>query len=321
MNVLSLFDGISCGYAALKRAGIPFDKYYSSEIEPRAIEISKANCPDEIRLGDVTKWKTWDIDFSKIDLLIGGSPCTNLSVAGNRMGLEGIESKLFYVYVDILNAIRKVNPDVIFMLENVIMAPKWKQIMTEMLGSEPVFINSRLVSGQQRQRLYWSNRTIRVPKDRHITLQSILTGGGIAEKEKAYCLIHGIGSRMEYFKRHQRTIVFEKITDISVLEPHVSESSMNAPLYVRDKTVKMKFAKSSTPDKIWTFPCNLPDGVYSTRHLTVTEVERLQTLPEGYLKMCRFPEAIRTAGLGWTVDVIAGIFTDILSGKKQETLF
>lgn len=119
ITVLSLFDGISCGMIALERACIKVDKYYASEIEFNAIAVSKRNYPNIIQLGDVTKWRDWDIDWSKIDLLIGGSPCQGFSSSGKELNFKDPRSKLFFEYNDILNHIKSINPEVKFLLENV----------------------------------------------------------------------------------------------------------------------------------------------------------------------------------------------------------
>lgn len=187
-NVLSLFDGISCGQLALKRAGIDFDIYYASEIDKNPIYITQYNFPNTIQLGDVEKWEEWDIDWDKIDLLIGGSPCTNLSIAGNREGLKGEESRLFYAYVAILNHIKKFNPSVKFLLENVeSMSDENKGIINSYLGCKPIMINSSLLSAQNRKRYYWVNWHLKKeglfgfpicdipqPKDKGILLKDIL---------------------------------------------------------------------------------------------------------------------------------------------------
>jgi DNA-cytosine methyltransferase len=185
-NCLSLFDGISAGRLALDRAGIYYDKFYSSEIDNYAIAITQYNHPDTIQLGDVTKWREWNIDWSTIDLLIGGSPCTNLSNAGDRTGLKGQQSKLFFEYVDILNHIKKCNPDVFFLLENVKMKKEWEQIITLHLKVSPVLIDSSLLSAQSRKRLYWTNiGKIPQPKDKKIYLKDILLNESDIE-EKYY---------------------------------------------------------------------------------------------------------------------------------------
>ena len=157
MNVLSLFDGISAGMLALQRAGIKVDKYYASEIEPNAIAVSKRNFPNIIQLGDVTKWREWNIELNKIDLLIGGSPCQGFSSSGKVLNFEDPRSKLFFQYVEILNYIKSVNPNVKFLLENVGMKKEWSDIISERLGVPYTEINSKYFSAQNRVRYYWTN--------------------------------------------------------------------------------------------------------------------------------------------------------------------
>ena len=153
MNVLSLFDGISCGRIALERVGIKVDKYFASEIKDIAIKVTQTNYPDTIQIGDVTKIDATTLP--KIDLLIGGSPCQNFSIANlnSRDGLEGDKSSLFYQYLRLL---REVKPKY-FLLENVKMKKDQEAIISELLGVKPILINSNLVSAQSRPRLYWTN--------------------------------------------------------------------------------------------------------------------------------------------------------------------
>lgn len=168
MNVLSLFDGMSCGQIALNRAGIVPTKYYASEIDKYAITVAQANYPDTIQLGDITRWKEWEIDWAGINLIIGGSPCQGFSFAGKQLAFDDPRSKLFFCFLDILNHIKSVNPSVKFLLENVRMKKEHLDVITEKLGVEPVFINSALVSAQNRQRFYWCNWSIKIPKDKGI---------------------------------------------------------------------------------------------------------------------------------------------------------
>ena len=163
MNVLSLFDGMSCGRIALERAGIPVDKYYASELDKYAIKVTQANWHETIQLGDVTKWREWDIDWSIIDLLIGGSPCQGFSFAGKQLAFDDPRSKLFFVYVDILNHIKSVNPSVKFLLENVKMKKEYLDLISGYLGVIPVFINSEVLSPCERPRYYWANFEINKP--------------------------------------------------------------------------------------------------------------------------------------------------------------
>ena len=174
VNVLSLFDGMSCGRIALDRAGLNVGKYYASELDKYAITVTQANWPETVQLGDVTKWREWDIDWSDIDLLIGGSPCQGFSFAGKQLAFDDPRSKLFFVYVDILSHIRSVNPNVKFMLENVRMKKEYLDVISEQLGVEPLLINSALLSAQNRQRYYWANWEFGQPEDKGIVLADIL---------------------------------------------------------------------------------------------------------------------------------------------------
>lgn len=173
MRVLSLFDGIACGYEALVRAGIPIDAYYASEIDKYAIQVALKNHPDIIEIWDVN-----NINFEEykdVDLLIGGSPCQDLSSANTKWkGLEGLKSGLFYKYLEALNIIKPKY----FLLENVCMTKENKNIITELVWVEPIEINSSLVSAQNRKRLYRTNISwITQPEDKWIYVKDILEDG------------------------------------------------------------------------------------------------------------------------------------------------
>lgn len=221
MRVLSLFDGISCGRLALERAGIPVEVYYASEIDKYAIKVSEKNYPDIIRLGDIR-----EIDFSqfigKIDLIIGGSPCQDLSIAKkNRQGLEGEKSGLFWKFVE---AVKTIKPKY-FMLENVAsMSKENKQIITDTLGIEPILINSALVSAQQRKRLYWCNWAVEQPEDKGIVLKDVLETGH-AWSEKSVCITANYnGAHFPHdYLFHQRQMVAENI---------------EKPLLIQENTIK-----------------------------------------------------------------------------------
>jgi len=279
MIILSLFDGISGGRVALERANIPIEKYYASEIKETAIKVSKDNYKDIIQLGDVRTIRTTDLP--KIDLLMFGSPCQDLSNAmKNRKGLTGEKSSLFF---EALRILREVKPTY-FLMENVAsMKKEDKDIISKELGVEPILINSSLVSAQLRKRLYWTNiPNVDLPKDRGIELQSILTSGktnrkksrAILESESRPCvkkdrLLHryNIGGFI--------TLVFE--------------------------------GEFSEVDKI--------------RVLNQTELERLQTLPEGYTKCLDRNSAAGVIGDGWTIDVIAHILSKLkVMEVKQEAM-
>lgn len=279
LKVISLFDGISCGRIALERAGFSVAEYYACEIKPEAIKVTMFNYPDTKQLGDVR-----NVDFASVvgggcDLLIGGSPCQDLSQAHKtRLGLNGNKSSLFWEYV---RAKKELNPKY-FLLENVEMPSADFETISKAVGTYPVNINSSLVSAQLRNRYYWTNIgdknynlfgfptcAIPQPNDKKIYLQSILTSG-FADRLKARCLTES-DSRPEvskesmlkrYFGAGFRTLVFEDLND-----------------------------------------------KYSCRWLNQTELERCQTLPEGYTKILNRNKAAGVIGDGWTVDVIAHIFS------------
>ena len=185
MNILSLFDGMSCGQIALRELGIKVDKYFASEIDKHAIAQTQLNFPETIQLGSVTEVKATDLP--PIDMLIGGSPCQGFSFAGKQLNFSDPRSVLFFEYVRILKEIKEINPNVLFLLENVRMKRQFEAVISEQLGLQPVMINSALVSAQNRVRLYWTNiRTrkeglfselytdIPQPKDKGLLLQDIL---------------------------------------------------------------------------------------------------------------------------------------------------
>jgi DNA (cytosine-5)-methyltransferase 3A len=205
MIVLSLFDGISCGRVALERAGIPVTKYYASEIDKYAISVSKKNYPDIVHVGDICNLRSED--FKDVDLIIGGSPCTNLSKAGDRTGLQGKESRLFFEYVRLL---KEVKPKY-FLLENVNMKKEWADEISNILGVQPVKINSSLVSAQNRVRLYWTNiPNVTQPEDKGILLQDVLEEG-VTERTKSLCLTatYGKGETLQrYLTKGNRQLIF-----------------------------------------------------------------------------------------------------------------
>jgi DNA-cytosine methyltransferase len=177
MNILSLFDGLSSGQIALNRLGIKYNNYFACEIDKYAIQVTQHNYPNTIQLGDVTK-----VDFTKlpkIDLLIGGSPCQGFSFAGKQLAFDDPRSKLFFEYI---RALKETNPKY-FLLENVKMKKEYENVITNLLGVEPVEINSSLVSAQNRKRLYWTNiPNITQPKDKGIVWGDVRENGVNTEK-------------------------------------------------------------------------------------------------------------------------------------------
>ena len=217
INVLSLFDGMSCGQIALDQLGIPVKNYFAAEIDKFAIKVAQANYPDTIHVGDVKDIHTIDghlvDDFCflhKIDLLIGGSPCQGFSFAGKQLNFDDPRSKLFFEYVRLLKALKPKY----FLMENVKMSKQSQQIITDYLGVEPIEINSNLVSAQNRRRLYWTNIPVDgLPEDKGIVLADILEDG-FTDRDKSYCLDAsyykggGASNVRLYFEKSRRQIVF-----------------------------------------------------------------------------------------------------------------
>lgn len=292
MNVLSLFDGMSCGRIALERAGIPVDEYYASELDKYAIKVTQANWPETIQLGDVTKWREWDIDWSSIDLLIGGSPCQGFSFAGKQLAFDDPRSKLFFVYVDILNHIKLVNPSVKFLLENVKMKKQYLEIISDHLGVQPVFINSASVSAQNRQRYYWANWDFDQPEDKGFELKDIIDHG-VVDKVKSYSISSsyaGGPDLRDYFKKHRRQLVF-----------FVGRGNNKKGFRALDGKTPSLTSCSWEQN-------NFLASVDGYRKLTPIECERLQTVPDNYTNHVSNTQRYKMLGNGWTVDVIAHIF-------------
>lgn len=338
MNILSLFDGMSCGRIAAERAGLTLDKYYASELDKYAIAVTQANWPDTIQLGDVTKWREWSIDWAGIDLLIGGSPCQGFSFAGKQLAFDDPRSKLFFVYVDILNHIRTFNPDVKFMLENVKMKKNHLAIISEQLGVEPVFINSALVSAQNRQRYYWANWEIRQPEDKGIVLADILECGEV-DRDKAFCIdanYHKGGNPEQYFNKSRRQLVFGAAFNRN----HTQTSVVNFNNRIKGVTQDERGIRYNKGDKAKSGISELgrilkPSAAYTDalttshmpkltlnddvsnliyRKLTPIECERLQTVPDNYTAHVSNAQRYKMLGNGWTVDVIAHIFRGLNVG-------
>ena len=212
MNILSLFDGMSCGRVALERANIPVATYYASEIDKYAIQISQKNYPDIIHLGDINNWESWDLDWSSIDLILAGSPCQGFSFAGKQLAFDDARSALFFRFAEILAHVQSLNPDVRFLLENVRMKKEYENVITSIVGVEPIMINSSLVSAQNRQRLYWCNWHVNQPADRGILLKNIVHENTVVDREKSYCLdanYYKGASPESYFQKCRRQLVFE----------------------------------------------------------------------------------------------------------------
>lgn len=331
MNVLSLFDGMSCGMIALERAGIEVTNYYASEIDKYAQIVSEANYPEIIRMGDVTKWREWDIDWLSIDLLIGGSPCQGFSFAGKQLAFDDPRSALFFEYINILNHIKAVNPDVKFFLENVKMKKEYLDVISGLLGVEPMFINSALVSAQNRQRYYWANWEFGQPEDKGIMLADILETVALNPAAMVGRKLDENGNRNDKLdtKPVQRLEVHEhgKARCLSSVQKDTLVSSSPKGRYRINKPVRVgDTGKSSQGYRIYSpegkSPCILcnPAGgnkpIYQGtkdyyRKLTPIECERLQTVPDNFTAHVSNTQRYKMLGNGWTVDVITHIFRSL----------
>lgn len=288
MNVLSLCDGMSCGQIALERVGIKVDKYFASEIKNIAIKVTQYNYPNTIQIGDVNKifykngvLHTEKGDFKvKIDMVIFGSPCQSLSSAMKkdlRVGFSNMEkSGLFFSCYRVL---KEVNPKY-FLVENVAsMKNENRDIISSLLGVEPIKINSSLVSAQLRNRYYWTNiPNVTLPDDKNILLQDILTSG-YTDRKKARALL-------------------------------VSDSR---PLIDKEKMMH-RYKKTGFTTIVY----DIKNDDNSIRYFNQTELERLQTVPEGYTKCLTRNQAANVLGDGWTIDVIAYIFKQLKGGADEE---
>lgn len=309
MNVLSLFDGISCGQVALERAGIKVDNYYASEIDKYAIQVTQKNYPNTIQLGDVEK-----IDFNeyigKIDLLIGGSPCQGFSFAGKQLNFMDPRSRLFFKYVEALETIKPKY----FLLENVKMKKEYQDVISQRLGLEPIEINSALVSAQNRVRLYWTNLPrIKQPQDKGIFLETILENGEV-DRDKAYCIdanyFKGTNAR-QYLCKSRRQIVWiiPEATKKGYIE--VSNGDCVDLTFIKSQTRRgrLMINKSNCLTASKFNYCKVTNDWF--RILTPIECERLQTLPDNYTAGISNSQRYKALGNGWTVDVISHILSNI----------
>lgn len=323
MNVLSLFNGMNTGRQALENVGIKVDKYYSSEIKPYAIQLTQHHFPDTIQVGDVTKWQEWDIDWAKIDLVLSGSPCQDLSAAGKRAGINGKKSSLFFVFVDILNHIRQFNPNVLFLQENVGSASKLDVgIMSRALGVYPVRINSSLVTAQLRDRYYWSNIRVKPyglfgeyitdipqPKDRGIMFKDIITGGRV-ERVKALALLErtekSFGHKDKYSEKAQQYLKGREKFGVNII--YVDRDKALALLESESRVCKSQVSISNRAKRQF---INVVQENELLRTVNKIEMCRLQGFPDDYCDILSQQKAGSLLGDGWTLPVIEHIFSFI----------
>jgi DNA (cytosine-5)-methyltransferase 3A len=269
MNVVSFFDGARMGYHSLEKAGRFVSGYVASEIDENAMAIANDNYPMCENVGDVTKWREWDVDWSSVDLLIGGSPCQGFSVCGKMLEFDDPRSALIKHYFDALEHIKSLNPSVKFLLENVKMSDECSDEISKRLGVEAMIINSKLVSPQLRNRYYWFNWDCEQPKDRGISLQSIVVDGFVG-KPKSWCML-------ESWNR------FPKKTE----------------------SVKKRYARSMMPIVFASESLDFDGG---WRPLNIVECEILQGVKLGYTNAIDPKKAMGVLGNGWQCDTLAHIF-------------
>lgn len=275
MNVLSLFDGMSCGKVALDRLGFTIDNYFASEIDESAIKVSKKNHPNIIHLGDIKSIQAKDLP--KIDLIIGGSPCTTFSRAGDGSGFDGA-SGLFWEYVRL---VKECNPTY-FLLENVVMKKEWKDVISDALGVTPKLINSNTVSAQNRPRLYWANFDFSVIEEPcSITVKDILEDEPVDSKfylsDKAIAYMDRLRNGKPRWEYHTNPL-------------DGKAACLTANMYKGVPYLVVKEFK---------------------RKLTPVECERLQTLDSNYSDVVSQTARYRMIGNGWTVKVISHILSHI----------
>ncbi len=339
INVLSLFDGMSCGQIALERAGISVNKYYASELDAHAMKITQHNYPNTIQLGDVTKWKEWDIDWASIDLVIGGSPCQGFSFAGKQLNFDDPRSKLFFEFVDICHRVADENPKMKFMLENVRMKKEYQDVISKYLGVEPIAINSLLVSAQNRYRLYWTNiPNVTQPEDKGILLKDILEenidGKYLLSDAKIDRVLNSNRGKGFFYssETHDKigTLIagyHKEPTDGSYVKEKIITGAAQRGRYLvdgkrADHTVdsmsglteqRIEFREDGRSNCITSVQKDSLVGIigsdeYVCRKLTPIECERLQTVPDNYTSVVSNTQRYKALGNGWTVDVIAHIF-------------
>lgn len=314
MVVLSLFDGISCGQLALTNLGYKIDKYYASEIDKNAIKITNKNFPNTIQIGDIEKITIEDIKkMDKIDLILGGSPCQGFSRAGLGLNFKDPRSKLFFQFVEVLEWVKEFNnQDVKFLLENVKMKKEWEEVISKYLDVDAIEINSKLLTAQNRSRLYWTNiKGIEGPEDKGVKLIDILDNIELENytvkdglkicksiSENSINLINVINGEVRISQPTKQGYIVANEGDGINLSFPLSKSR-------RGRVIKEKSSCLDTQ-------CNICVYVNNTiRRFTMNELEKLQGLPVGYTFHDEVSERnrMKAIGNGWTIDIIEYIYS------------
>lgn len=345
MIVVSQFDGCSSGLQVLKEMNIHVSEYHAFEIDPYAIQVSEKNHPEIIRHGDVNYWHEADIDWMNVDLILAGSPCQGFSFAGKQLAFDDPRSALFFKWVELVNFMKLLKGDkCVFMLENVDMKQKYRDVITERLGVEPVFINSKIHSPQSRPRWYWSNRKITEPCEVYSPLSSILEldpprstlmskkfrtrNAGMkcfidASKDKFSCL-----SALEYVKNGRQGDYLQCDSEGSVQ----LSSGRIVGRRINPETGRREDNNKNIPImQVWE-PCGddksgclttvlkdtmLGDDEVCYRKPTPVECERLQGLPDNYTEGVSDTQRYKMIGNGWQLTTIRHIFEDILYDSQS----
>lgn len=293
-SALSLFNGISGLHLALDKAQINVEQVYYSEIDKFANKVTEQQYPNDIALGDVTKWKEWDIDWSSVDLVSAGFPCQAWSVAGKQLGDKDERGMLFWTTLDIIKTVLKHNPNAKFLMENVKMKKDFEQYITyhteQALGKVgKILINSALVSAQNRQRYYWTNFDVTQPEDKGILLKDVL--------EEDINTKWVIDTNKQNFK-----------------DTLLIEAKKHKGIYPTQLDNSKQFGNSiGFKNKAFTLRASNPNGVllHNTetkfRKLTPLECERLQTVPDNWTACLSNTQRYKSLGNGWTIDVIVHI--------------
>ena len=290
MNVLSYYDGISCGQIALNKSGIKYSNYFAAEINKYAIKVTNHNFKKTIQLGDVTKINVEELP--KIDLFIGGSPCQGFSLAGKQLNFEDERSKLFFEYVKSLNKLRDKNPDLKFLLENVNMKSEFKNIITDFIGVEPILVNSSLVSAQFRDRLYWSNIEFSPPEPKNIILKNI------------------IDRNLSFTHKCQNIKLQKSSNGIENIKKGTSGFSWfyEQQTYSQNSLARTLKAGGGSGN----IPKILNDDLTMFRKLTPQECKKMQTIPDCYdLSEVSNSQQYIQIGNGWTIDIIECFFKNL----------
>ena len=302
MKVLSLFDGISSGMLALKRAGIPVEEYHAFEIDKYAMEVSKRNFPEIVQHGNVFNGDFKQ--FQRYDLLIGGSPCTYWSISKKNRETTS-DGEGFRLFMEYVRALKESECRYFLYENNDSIHRNIKNEISEKLGVQPIMINSALVSAQQRKRCYWTNLPdITQPEDKGILLNDILDNA-VGWHDKSYCMTASYSKAVLHnsLKRNQRTMVA-----VPVRIGEYGKGGQGQRIYsVYGKSVTLSANGGGQGAKTGLYKIDLPDGDYIIRKLTPVEAERLQTLPDNYTAGISDTQRYKCIGNAWTIDIIAHI--------------